>query len=117
VRVMRVKAAARVLEGYSTRGSLWCGCHPTVDIVPGHTPPPHDIPPAPTSLPVGFGAPTFLYSVRVHTCISVSVTVIFDDICAPKISIHSGIRDPAVVGFNTSPGSITCQGEEFQKSK
>jgi hypothetical protein len=32
-------------------------------------------------------------------------------------SIHSGIRDPAVVGFNASPGSVTCQGEEIQRRK
>jgi hypothetical protein len=39
--VMQVKATAQVLEGYSTRGSesLWCGCHPTIDIVPGQNKP------------------------------------------------------------------------------
>jgi hypothetical protein len=75
--LMRVKATARVLEDYSTRGSnsesLWCGCHPTIDTVPGQNKPfAHDIPPAPTPLPVGFGTPIsmFLYTVRVHTCIS-----------------------------------------------
>ncbi len=116
MRVMpvRVKAATRVLEGYSTRGSPWCGCHPTIDTVPGHTrPPPHNIPHAPTSLTVGFGVPMFLYTVQ-HEYISVTV---IDDICASKILIDSGIRDPAVVGSNASPGSITCQGEEFQKER
>jgi hypothetical protein len=39
--VMQVKATARVLEGCSTTGSesLWCGCHPTIDIVPGKNKP------------------------------------------------------------------------------
>jgi hypothetical protein len=45
------------------------------------------------------------------------ISVTFDNICASKISIHFGIRDPAAVGFNASSGSITCQGEEFQKKK
>jgi hypothetical protein len=45
--------------------------HPTVDIVPRQTIRlPHDILPVSTSLPVGFGAPMFLYIVQVHTCIS-----------------------------------------------
>jgi hypothetical protein len=48
----------------------------------------------------------FLYTVQ-YKYIHVSVTVIFDDIYASKTSIHSSIRDPAVVGW-----SITCQGEE-----
>jgi hypothetical protein len=94
VRVMRVKAVARVLvlEGYSMRGSLWCGCHPTIDIVPGHTSPPlHDIPHTLTSLTIGFGAPMFLYIVQNEY---ISVTVIFNDICVSEISIHSGIKDP-----------------------
>jgi hypothetical protein len=48
----------------------------------------------------------------------ISVIVIFDDICIPKILYTpvSGIQQ-SVVGFNASPRSITCQGEEFPKKE
>ena len=81
----------------------------SVGIVPGHTNLPlHDIPPAPTSLPVGFGALIDLYLVPYKHA---SVNVIFDDICASKMGDESQkerkIRKKNLLGTRRRDGNHT----------
>jgi hypothetical protein len=41
--------------------------------------------------------------------------VTFGDICTSKVQYYTPVS--AVVGFDASPGLITCRGEEFRKEK